>query len=102
MVCVVLTVTVTVVVAERRRRHYLAEEYDTPLPIKSEYAVPGGTPRLQGEKDRILGAGGRYPRPSTSSPLPRHVRKGSGTGSGGGGSIRYQQTGGLAVALHGG
>ena len=25
---------------ERRRRHYLAEEYDTPLPVKSEYAVP--------------------------------------------------------------
>ncbi|KAL8576871.1 hypothetical protein ACOMHN_016060 [Nucella lapillus] len=94
-------------IRERRRRHYLAEEYDTPLPVKAEYAVPGGVrgagggARGPGEKERILTAGGRYPRiPAASSPLPRHVRKGSGTGSGGGGSLRYQQTGGLRVALH--
>ncbi|XP_070183714.1 uncharacterized protein, partial [Littorina saxatilis] len=71
---IVAVILLIMQIKERRRRHYLAEEYDTPLPIKSEYAIPGGVPPGAREKERILAAGGRSPRPSTSSPIPHHVR----------------------------
>ncbi|XP_025100554.1 uncharacterized protein LOC112567898 isoform X2 [Pomacea canaliculata] len=93
---------------DRRRRHYLSDEYDTPLPITgvmedSPTAGTSGGSRRVGEKERILGVSARSPRPSTSSPLPSHlVSRGGGPSTSGGSasSLRYQQTGLLGHGVH--